>query len=87
MTEDSGKESSVQFDVIRHRYPIQKHQEEAMGRKKVNLQWKIHDTASQERIYIYIYQKRVKNLLKKAKEISTLCGVDACNGHHHLHWR
>ena len=44
-----------------------------MGRKKLKLQWIINDAARKS-----TYQKRAKSLLKKAMEISTLCGVDTC---------
>lgn len=46
-----------------------KHQ--AMGRK-VKLQWIMNDTARR------MYKKRVKGLLIKVKEMSILCGVEAC---------
>ena len=45
-----------------------------MARKKVKLQWIINDTARRT-----TYKKRVKSLMKKAKELSVLCGVEACS--------
>ena len=48
-----------------------KHQ--AMARKKVKLQWIMNDTARRT-----TYKKRVKSLMKKVMELSTLCGVEAC---------
>ncbi|KAJ9707498.1 hypothetical protein PVL29_002501 [Vitis rotundifolia] len=44
-----------------------------MARKKVKLQWIVNDTARKA-----TYKKRVKGLMKKVKELSILCGVDAC---------
>ncbi|KAL9240822.1 hypothetical protein vseg_014999 [Gypsophila vaccaria] len=44
-----------------------------MARKKVKLQF--IENESNRRI---TYKKRVKGLLKKAQELSILCGVDAC---------
>ncbi|RVX21816.1 hypothetical protein VitviT2T_006289 [Vitis vinifera] len=44
-----------------------------MARKKVQLQWIMNDTTRRT-----TYKKRVKGLMKKAKELSILCGVEAC---------
>ncbi|RVW55977.1 Agamous-like MADS-box protein AGL80 [Vitis vinifera] len=44
-----------------------------MARKKVQLQWIMDDTARRT-----TYKKRVKGLMKKVKELSILCGIEAC---------
>ena len=44
-----------------------------MARKRVKLQW-IADNAARKATY----KKRMKGLMKKARELSILCGVDAC---------
>ena len=44
-----------------------------MARKRVKLQW-VEDNAARKAMY----KKRVKGLMKKVRELSTLCGVDAC---------
>ena len=44
-----------------------------MARKRVKLQW-VEDNAARKAMY----KKRVKGLMNKVRELSTLCGVDAC---------
>ncbi|KAJ9699987.1 hypothetical protein PVL29_005702 [Vitis rotundifolia] len=44
-----------------------------MARKKVQLQWIMGDTARRT-----TYKKGVKGLMKKVKELSILCGIEAC---------
>lgn len=44
-----------------------------MARKKVKLEW-IADNGARKATY----KKRVKGLMKKVRELSVLCGVDAC---------
>ena len=44
-----------------------------MARKKVQLQWIMNDTARRT-----TYKKRMKGLMKKVKELSILCGIEAC---------
>ncbi|XP_034706071.1 agamous-like MADS-box protein AGL80 [Vitis riparia] len=44
-----------------------------MARKKVKLQWIVDNAARKA-----TYKKRVKGLMKKVRDLSILCGVDAC---------
>ncbi|XP_057956945.1 agamous-like MADS-box protein AGL80 [Malania oleifera] len=44
-----------------------------MARKKVKLQWIANESTRRA-----TYKKRMKGLMKKANELSILCGVDAC---------
>jgi SRF-type transcription factor (DNA-binding and dimerisation domain) len=44
-----------------------------MARKKVNLAWIQNDAIRRA-----TFKKRKKGLIKKASELSTLCGVDTC---------
>ena len=44
-----------------------------MARKKIKLQWIVNNGARKS-----TYKKRVASLIKKARELSILCAVDAC---------
>lgn len=58
---------------IKHKPVMYPSRRQDMARKKVKLQWIMNDTARRT-----TYKKRVQGLMKKVKELSILCGVEAC---------